>query len=131
MREGLRDEEVERQRRHRQLVREKEETTRLLVVQEKELEVEREMSSREISVVLSKIEDFFTMKMQGCLGTNSRLKIMECFLEDERVSPFLPQYYPRGQDAKAQFEFLKNYQLELDALKGVQLADMLARKAIS
>jgi len=61
------------------------------------------------------------MKMQGCTEASSRLKIMERFLEDERVFPFLPVYYPWGQDAKAQFEFLKNYQSELDAVKGVQL----------
>jgi len=72
------------------LVREREKTTWLLVVQEEELEVEREISSREISVVLFEIVDFFILKMQGCLETNSRLKIMEHFLEDEHVSPFLP-----------------------------------------
>jgi len=90
MRKGLIDGEVERQCRRRQLVREREEATQLFVVHEEELEAEREMSSQEILVVLFEIVDFFTMKMQGCPEANSRLKIMERFLEDERVSPFLP-----------------------------------------
>lgn len=88
------------------------------------------MSSREQSLVLAEIVDLFTLKMQDCATPSSRLKIMERFLEDERISPFLPEYYPRGEDAKAQFEFLKNYRSELDAVKGVQSADMLARKAV-
>ena len=132
MRESLRDGEAERQCKHRQLLREREEEARLLALVEDDVEVGREvqLSSHEISLVLSEIVDFFTEKLQGFTQASSRLKIMEWFLEDERIFPFLPKYYPRRQDAIAQFEFLKNYQLELDAVKGVHLADMLARKAV-
>lgn len=130
IRECLRDGEAERQRRRRQLVREREEEARGLVVPDEKLGVGREMSPREKSLLLAEIVDFFILKMQGCPEVSSRMKIMELFLDNERIFPFLPEYYPRGEDAKAQFEFLKNYQLELDAVKGVQSADMLARKAV-
>jgi len=130
MREGLKDGEVERQHRRCQLVREREAATRLLVVQDEELVIEREMSPQEQSLIVAEIVDFFILKMQGCLEASFRLKIIERFLEDERISLFLPQYYPHGKDAKVQFEFLKNYPLELGVVKGNQLADILARKAV-
>lgn len=130
MREGLRDGETERQRKRRELQREKEKEARLLASAEENSEGGNEMSSRELSRVVSETVNFFISQMQGCPEASSRLKIMERFLEDEQVSPFLPQYYPRGQDAKVQFEFLKNYQQELDDVKGAQSADKLARKAV-
>jgi len=79
---------------------------------------------------VAKIVDFFILKMQDCLESSFRLKIIECFLDDECISPFFSKYYPRREEAKAQFEFLKNYWLELDAMKGVQSVDMLARKVV-
>ena len=81
-------------------------------------------------MVLSEIVDYFILKMRGCPKASSRLKIVEYFLEDERISPFILEYYPCGEDAKAQFEFLKIYRLELDAMKGVQSPHMLARKSV-
>jgi len=102
----------------------------LLVVQDEELVIRREMSPQKQSLIVAKIVDFFILKMQGCLEASFRLKIMECFLKDERVSPFLLECYPCGEDAKAQFEFFKNYRLELDAVKGIQSTDMLTKKVV-
>ena len=67
MRESLKDGEAERQCKHRQLLREREEEARLLALVEDDVEVGREvqLSSREISLVLSEIVDFFTEKLQG------------------------------------------------------------------
>jgi hypothetical protein len=130
MRVGLRDGEAERQRKCRELQREREREARLLSTVEEESRGANEMSPRELLRVVSETVNFFMIQMRGCPDASSRLKIMELFLEDESVSLFLPQYYPRGQDAKVQFEFLKNYQHELQVVKSVHSADMLARKAV-
>ncbi len=130
MRERLRDGEVHRQRKRRELYREREREAWLLAIAEEELEEGKEMSPRELLRVVSEIVNFFMTQMQLCPKASSRLRIMECFLENECISQFLPEYYPRGQDAKVQFEFLKNYKQELEFVKGVHSADMLARKAV-
>lgn len=130
MRERLREGEAERQRKHRQLQRERVRDAQLLAVAEEEPDEGKEMSSRELLRVVSELVNFFMTQMECCPEASSRLKIMECFLEHECVSVFLPEYYPRGQDAKVQNEFLKNYQHELEVVKGVHSADMLARKAV-
>ena len=130
MREGLREGEAERQRKRRELQREREREARLLATTEEGRGEGNELSSRELLRVVSETVNFFMSQMQGCLEAQSRLKIMELFLQDECVSPFLPEYYPCVEDAKVQFEFLKNYQHELNIVKGSHLADMLARKAV-
>ena len=129
-RESLRDGEAERQQKRRQLQRKREEEARLLATTSENGEEGSELSSRELCGVVSEIVNFFMTKMQACSTASSRLKIMECFLEDERIRSFLPKYYPCKQDAMAQIEFLQNYQKELEAVKGVQSADKLARKAV-
>ena len=92
---------------------EREREARLLAITEEEPEEGKKMTSRDISLVVSQIVNLFMNQMEACPKASSRLKIMEHFLEDNRLSQFLPKYYPRWQDAKVQFEFLKNYKQEL------------------
>ena len=131
MRVRLREGEAERQRKCRQLRKERLKDAQLLAVAEEEPEEGEEiMSSRDSLRVVSELVNFFMTQIECCPQASSRLKVMECFLEHECIAVFLPEYYPRGQDAKVQYEFLKNYEDELEVVKGVHSADMLARKAV-
>lgn len=127
---AIRDRDAERQRKHREMQRERLREATLLAMAEEGLERGQVVSKRELLGVVSVIVNFFVSQMQSCQHASSRMKIMELFLEDEQISQFLPEHYPRGQDAKVQFEFLKNYQHELEEVKGVHSADKLARKAV-
>ena len=115
---------------HEVLEREREEEAMLLPTTLDSVEEASELSSRKVCQVVSEIVNFFMSKLQACSTVSTRLKIMECFLEDELIKPFLPKYYPCKQDALVQFELLQNYQHELEAVKGAQSADKLARKAV-
>lgn len=130
-REALRVADAERQRRRRELQRGRQEEARRLasVWEEAQDAGDAILSMRDISAAVSEIVNFFISRLQSCPDGTHRLNIVEGFLEDDRIAPFLPDYYPRPGDAKVQFEFLKNYRQELDAVKGAHSADMLARKA--
>ncbi len=59
----------------------------------------------------------------ACPTNYSYLAILEKVFGHEFVIPLLPEYYPHPHEAKVQLEFLKNFKLELEALKQANLKD--------
>ncbi|KAG0573114.1 hypothetical protein KC19_VG150200 [Ceratodon purpureus] len=100
MKEGLKEGEAERQPKCRELQREREREARLLATSEEEPGEGNDLSSCELLCVVFESVIFFMSEMQGCRDSKSRLVIMELFLENGCVSPFLLEYYPCVEDAK-------------------------------
>ena len=83
---------------------------------------------RENSRILLKICQAIVQELKECPNLAGRRDVMERVLRHCTISPFLPDYYHRPQDARARDAFIDSFKHELGLVKIANSHDLLARK---
>lgn len=121
----------ERKARQRARDRERLESSQLLAVEP--LDPDREAGDylpvRDLNRRSLRLAQYIVEELRSCPGPFSRKDVMEKVLRHDVVSPLLPVYYPRPQEAKVIHSFIENFKHELQLVKVANSNELLARKS--
>ena len=113
----------ERKSRQRSRDRERHKESLILASIAPNVEVEDSLSVRELNRISLRQE------LRCCPGPQSRRDVVERVLRHNSVSPSLPEYYARPQEAKVIHSFIENFKNELQLVKVANSNELLARKS--
>jgi hypothetical protein len=94
-----------------------------------DLEVEDNLTVRELNRISLRIAQYIVEELRSCPGPSSRRDVLERVMRHNTVWPLLPVYYARPQEAKVIHSFLENFKYELQLVKVANSNELLARKS--
>ena len=72
-------------------------------------EVEDALTARELNLISLRIAQYIVEELRSCPGPSSRRDVMERVMRHNTISPLLPVYYARPQEAKVIHSFIENF----------------------
>ena len=120
-----------RERKSRQRLRDRERHKEALILASTapDVEVEDNLSVRELNRISLRVAQYLVQELRCCPGPQSRRDVVERVLRHNSVSPLLPEYYARPQEAKVIHSFIENFKNELQLVKVANSNELLARKS--
>ena len=119
----------ERKARQRARDRERHEETLVLASVLPDDDVQDSMTVRELNRMSLRIAQYVVEELRSCPGPSSRRDVMERVMRHNTISPLLPVYYARPQEAKVIHSFIENFKNELQLVKVANSSERLARKS--
>lgn len=119
----------ERKSRQRSRDRERHKEALILASTAPDVEVDDSLSVRELNRISLRVAQYLVQELRCCPGPQSRRDVVERVLRHNTVSPLLPEYYARPQEAKAIHSFIENFRNELQLVKVANSNELLARKS--